>query len=299
MFTTPRPRTVIAVVEDRKVRELSSLPLSLSDAWRSSIGASRHVSPAGDDDLAVELLVLAAHRAVDRRTAGGVFEFRQHQRGEFSQVLNLRGDVERKLALPPFLLRRGQGALAVERHVIVPLVQRQLGNLDALIHQRGAEHERIPLARLPLKIRRVETQRGAGLGRVLRRAAEGEICHLDCAARGIGETEESDKRADGDLRELAVRLEGELAILRQRLRLRRMNPPNAAMCRSRLRRPRASCANSAERLRICTPGSSVTPANSTVDPSSFVVPCTPWKVRLSHGCLMARRLTAIRPGSPR
>ena len=211
---------VVAVVEDR---EIGKLQLVAVEFERRVQFVHRRAAPgelrAADDDLPVKLLVLAAHGAVDRPLARGVFELRQHQRGELREVVDLRVDVEGKFRLPPLLLRRRELEVAVEFQKVVPLMQRQLRNLHMPIEQAGAEHERIPLTRFPLKICRLEAQRRGRFRGAFRRSAEGELPFLDRAARRIRLAEERGEFPDRDLRKRAGRLERELAIVRQRLRL--------------------------------------------------------------------------------
>ena len=173
---------------------------------------------AGDDDLPRERPVMSAHRTVHGHLAGYVFEIFPEQREagieqrrQLAETVDFRGDVERKILLPPRRRRAGNRRLAIEIHLVVRLLESQLVNLHAVVDERRAAGKRGPLAVPPLEIDRlVHPHRERRVRDVARRSLEREHPRLDRAAGFFGRIEKASQFGDGDLRKSAAHLEVEM-----------------------------------------------------------------------------------------
>ena len=214
------PAHVVAGVEERDVGDLVFVAVELHARVQFLDGRAAPAQVrAGDDELAVEFLILAADGAVNVHAAGGEFELGQQQRGEFGQVVDLRRDVARKLRAPPGDAGHGQRHFAGEIEPAVALREREFRHLDAPVEQLRAEHERVPLAALPLEIRGLEPELRAGFGKLLRRPVEAEVAGLDGPAGRIGNAEKERQLGDVDLGKRAGDVNGKMRLVGERLHI--------------------------------------------------------------------------------
>src|SRR5581483_708896 len=109
---------------------------------------------------------------------------------------------------------------SAQDQLIRALAQLQIRHFDSPVAQRCAEHQRIPLARLPLKIVRLKPERQGCMLDVMRLPPKRELAFFDRPARRVREAEECGKRRYADLREVSAHVDSSPRLVVQGLNLR-------------------------------------------------------------------------------
>ena len=184
------------------------LQLVAVDSERGVELLDRCIAPAQlaafDHEMTLKFFGMSADRAFNAAATRGELELRQQQSGKLREVFNLCRDVTIEVTLPPLRLRSGQSQFAIERQIVVSLMQRAFVELQPPVDQRDPEDQRVPLARFPLEIRRVQMQARGGPLDIARRAVEGEVSFIDRPARCLRERKKRGEPTDVDFEELSA-----------------------------------------------------------------------------------------------